>query len=312
MIISASRRTDIPSFYGKWFVNRLKEGYLLIQNPYNENRYSHASLKREAVDLIVFWTKNPIPFLPYLSEIESMGYPYAFHFTLTPYGKEIETGLPPKEDLISTFIHLSQKIGKNRMVWRYDPILIDEKHSISFHKEQFAAMAKKIAPFADRVVVSFVDNYKNVTRRMGHDPTYSISDKNIHQIAKLFSEIARSENISLFTCAEEIDLSAYGILHGACIDKGWVEKILARSITCNQDKNQRVECRCIESIDIGTYNCCANGCAYCYALQSEAASHQNMRKHNLLSPLLIGEINSNAIITYRPTKSVINEQLELF
>ncbi len=312
MIISVTRRTDIPSFFGEWFLNRLKEGYVLIQNPYNENRYSRADLNRKAVDLIIFWTKNPLPFFKYLDEIETMGYPYCFHFTLTPYGKDVEKGLPSKQDLIDSFITLSKRIGKKNMIWRYDPIILDNIHTVEYHKEKFSSMARQLAPYASRCVVSFIDNYKNVMNRMGKDPSYNMTSENMHALAEVISHIAKEYSLPLFTCAEKIDISKFGILPGACIDKNSIEDILQASINCKRDKNQRDECLCIESIDIGTYNCCANGCNYCYALQSEASSIHNMKRHNPLSPVLIGEINPNAIITERGNSSIIENQLRLF
>ncbi len=312
MIISATKRTDIPSFYGQWFVNRLRDGYALIQNPYNFNRYSKVILTPEAVDIIVFWTKNPIPFLKFLPEIDAMGYIYYFQFTLTPYGKETEKGLPDKNELIQTFISLSKKIGKNRIVWRYDPIIIDDNYTIDYHIDKFSSMAKLLSSYTNRCVISFVDAYKNVTCRMGKDPTYKMTNDVIHTISAEFSKIAKANNLELYTCAEQIDLDKYDIKHGACIDKQLIETILSCKINSKRDINQRDECLCVTSIDIGTYNCCLNGCNYCYALQSEISARQNMKKHNPMSPLLIGEINPNAIITNRDTQSIKINQLSLF
>ncbi len=309
MIISATRRTDIPSYYGEWFVNRLKEGYVLIQNPYNADRYSKAILTRDAVDIIVFWTKNPEPFLKYLPMIEKMGYSYYFQFTLTPYGKETEKGLPSKESLIETFIILGERIGKNRIVWRYDPIIISDIYTIDYHAERFSYMAKRLSNYTERCVISFVDSYKNVTSRMGQDPAYKMTKKNIFALAEIFSKIAKEYNIEIFTCAEKLDLEQFGIKHGACIDKDLIQQILGQNINVKKDKNQRKECQCVDSIDIGTYNCCANGCSYCYALTGEKAAFLNMTKHNPNSPILIGEINKDAIITTRDSFSILESQL---
>ncbi len=312
MIISATRRTDIPSFYGEWFVNRLKEGYLFIQNPYNVNRYSKAYLTPSDVDIIVFWTKNPIPFLKYLPEIDRMGYTYYFEFTLTPYGNETERNLPDKELLLNTFLNLAKKLGKHRMVWRYDPVIIDENYTIEYHKERFSYMANRLKDSTERCVISFVDSYKNVMSRMGKDPAYLMTDQKIVKLAEIFSNIAKENGFEIYTCAEKINLDTHGIKHGACIDKSIIEKILGCNITDIKDKNQRPECLCLESIDIGTYNCCANGCNYCYALKSEKSALDNMKKHNPLSPVLIGEVNPNAIITERKRESVVVNQLSLF
>ncbi len=312
MIISATRRTDIPSYYGKWFINRLREGYVLIQNPYNSNRYSKADLTLEAVDIIVFWTKNPKPFFDYLPKIEEMGYPFYFQFTLTPYGKETEKSLPSKEELLETFIALSGRLGKERVVWRYDPIIISETYTIDYHAKYFSYMAKKLSVYTDRCVISFVDSYKNVAARMGSDPAYKMTEKNIFAVADILSRSAAEHNIQLFTCAEEINLEHFGIKHGACIDKDLIEQILDQSINVGKDKNQRKECGCIESIDIGTYNCCANGCSYCYALTNEKTALANMARHNPKLPVLIGEVNPEAIITNRGSYSVLESQTSMF
>ncbi len=312
MIISASRRTDIPSYYGEWFVNRLKEGHVLIQNPYNAQRYSRAILTRDSVDLIMFWTKNPLPFMKHLHSIESMGYPYAFQFTITPYGVESERALPDKEALVNAFIELSERIGKGRMYWRYDPIIISDKYPIDYHANKFAMLAEKLAPYAARCIISFVDGYKNVASRMGKDPTYHMTDANMREVAKLLSNTAKMHNLSVFTCAEQLDLSEFGIEHGACIDKTMVEEILSCKISARKDKNQRKECLCVESIDIGTYNCCANGCDYCYALTSEHASRENMKRHDPKSPVLIGQVNPHAIVTHRPSESIEIAQMSFF
>ncbi len=312
MIISATRRTDIPSFYGDWFVNRLREGYILIQNPYNYNRYSKAYLTPDDVDIIVFWTKNPIPFLKHLPEIDSMGYTYYFEFTLTPYGRETERNLPDKELLLDTFVGLAKKLGRHRMVWRYDPIIIDDVYTIEYHAERFSYMANRLCDSTERCVISFVDSYKNVTARMGKDPAYLMTQQNIYTIAEIFEGIAKQNGFEIYTCAEKIDLEKYGIKHGACIDKNIIEKVLGCSISALKDKNQRPECLCVESIDIGTYNCCGNGCNYCYALQSEKAATANISRHNPTSPVLIGEVDSSAIITERKRDSVVMNQISLF
>ncbi len=308
MIISASRRTDIPSYFGEWFLNRLRQGYVFIPNPYNKSRYSKASLNRESVDIIVFWTKNPLPFLKYLPEIDAMGYPYYFQFTLTPYGKATEKNLPHKNKLLETFVNLSQKIGKHRIVWRYDPVIINDIYTVDYHAEKFAYMVNILSKHTDRCIISFVDNYKNVYTRMGKDPAYAMNNENMFAVAKIFSELAKIHNLELYTCSEEIDLEVLGIQQGSCIDRKIIEKILDAPINVLRDKNQRPQCLCVESIDIGTYNCCANGCNYCYALTSELSAFNNMKRHNPKSSVLIGEIPSDAIITERKNVSVIEKQ----
>ncbi len=236
---------------------------------------------------------------------------HCFQFTLTPYGEETEKGLPDKAELIDTFISLSKRIGKKRIVWRYDPIILADIYTIDYHTERFSYMAKMLSNYTERCVISFVDSYKNVTARMGTDPAYKMTKKNILAVAEIFAKIAKEYNFELFTCAEDIDLDKFGIRHGSCIDKELIEQILGQNITAKKDKNQRKECGCIESIDIGTYNCCANGCNYCYAFKRETTSLLNMKKHNPNSPVLIGEVNPNAIITNRNRVSVVDSQMSL-
>ncbi len=312
MIISASRRCDIPSYFGPWFINRLKEGFVLVQNPYNANRFSKVILTPETIDIIVFWTKNPIPFLKHLSEIDRFAYPYYFEFTLTPYGKETERNLPDKEDLINTFIALSEKLGKHRMVWRYDPIIIDDTYDLEYHEKKFNYMSKRLKGSTNRCVISFVDNYKNVATRMGQSMFYDISSENVFKVSEIFAKIAKENDIEIFTCAEKYDLEKHGIKHGACIDKSIIESILGLKINACKDKNQRFECLCLESIDIGTYNCCGNGCKYCYALQSEKTAMLNIASHNPQSPLLIGGLTQNSLITNRDTKSIVVKQMSFY
>ncbi len=312
MIISASRRCDIPSHFGQWFINRLKDGYVLIQNPYNPHRVSKALLTSETIDIIVFWTKNPIPFLKHLPEIDSTGTPYYFEFTLTPYDKSVEKNLPEKQLLIDVFRHLSAKLGKNRMVWRYDPIIIDEIFTIDYHIKNFSDMASQLKNNTTRCVISFVDNYKNVASRMGKNPAYAMSVESMLKISEAFSTIANENDLEIYTCAEKLNLEKYGIKHGSCIDKTLIENILGSRIIDTKDKNQRAECLCLESIDIGTYNCCTNGCGYCYALQNENAAVDNMKRHNPNSPMLLGDLSPDVTVTNRDTKSVVIDQISLF
>ncbi len=312
MIISATRRTDIPSYYGEWFLNRLKAGYVLVDNPYNPGRYSKVILTKEAVDIIVFWTKNPIPFIKYLDEIDEMGYKYYFQFTITPYNNSVEENLPDKKEIFDSFIYLSNRLGNNKVIWRYDPIIINEKFTVDYHIKMFDYMASKLCGYTKRCIISFVDNYKNVSRRMGCNPSYLLTNENIDLLAKEFSEIALKYNIDLYTCSEEVDLTKYNINKSACIDKNLIEEILGVKVNVGLDKNQRDECRCAESIEIGSYNCCNNGCSYCYALQSVDSSVKNMKRHNPLSETLIGEVSKDAIITNRDSRSIIVNQMSLF
>jgi Domain of unknown function (DUF1848). len=307
MIISASRRTDIPAYYSEWFLNRLKERYVLIPNPRNADRLGRVELSPDNVDCIVFWTKNPAPMLDRLDTIEKMGYPFYFQFTLTPYGRELEPNLPPKSELLQTFLELSRRIGPERVVWRYDPVLITGHCSVAWHLERFRELCGELHDATRCCVFSFIDPYAHIGKEF-----HGMSRGEMLAVAESFSEIAADYPLSLFTCAEEIDLSRFGIGHSACIDQKLIERIIGCPIWAKKDAGQRAACGCIESVDIGAYNTCPNGCAYCYATTSENTVRRRIRAHDPTSPLLAGVPRGDELITDRTAPSQKLPQLSLF
>lgn len=311
MIISASRRTDIPAFYTEWFFNRIKEGYVLVRNPMNYHQVSRVSLSPAVVDGIVFWTKNPAPMMPRLGELKE--YPYYFQFTLTPYGKEMEPGLPSKKEvLIPAFCELSRRIGPERVIWRYDPILISPRYTVEKHIHYFEIMAGMLQGYTRKCIISFVDMYKNTVRNQKKLGIRPLESQELDAIAQAFSETAKKSGMILRTCGEEADLSDYGILHGACIDRKLLEQLAGCSLQLKKDKNQRRACACSESIDIGAYHTCKNFCQYCYANYNVRTVEQNYRKHNSDSALLVGVAEKEERITERKVKSCREEQMWLF
>jgi len=306
MIISASRRTDIPAFYSEWLFNRLREGYVLAPNPYDPDRLGYVELSPKNVDCIVLWTKNPMPMLDKFRKLDEAGYPYCMHFTLTPYGRDIERHLPPKPKLLQTFREMSERIGIERSVWRYDPILVDTEHSIEWHLDSFERMCDVLRDHTERCFLSFVDPYKSLEDRFR-----ALTENEMRDIASGFSDIARPHGIKLFTCAERMDLSRYGIEHGACIDKESIERIIGHRITAKNDANQRTECGCIESVDIGAYNTCAHGCSYCYAVSSRDSVSRRTAAHDVHSPVITGRPRGDETITDRTKGSQKDRQTDL-
>jgi hypothetical protein len=310
MIISASRRTDIPSYYSEWFFNRIKEKLVYVRNPMNIHQISKISLEPDVVDCIVFWSKNPKPMIDKLQLIQD--YSYYFQFTLNPYGQDIEIYLPLKDEIIETFKKLSDIVGPEKIIWRYDPVLLNEKYNITYHIENFEKFASILKGYTEKVTFSFIDFYKRITENIkiikAHEIT--IEEKNI--IAENFSQIAKENNLLIDTCAEDIDLSKYGITHARCIDDRLITRIIGYNFSAEKDKNQRLECGCIKSIDIGEYNSCSNGCIYCYANYSHTLVEKNIKKHIGLSPLLIDGVNSNDVINERKMISNKIFQKELF
>ena len=307
MIISASRRTDIPALYSEWFMNRLAEGHFLIPNPRNPNRLSRIDVSPENVDCIAFWTKNPIPMLDKLGQMDAMGYPSYIQFTLTPYEKAVEPGLPAKSELLQAFVDLSKQIGAVRSVWRYDPIIIDARHSVEWHIGQFAQMCKRLHTYTQRCVISFVDPYKSLGNSFA-----ALTRAEMTGIASAFSAISAKYGIVIYTCAEEIDLSHYGIQHGACIDQRLIGQIINRCISAKSDANQRTACCCIESVDIGAYDTCPHGCSYCYATSGMKTVMRRVAAHDPHAPMLTGYPNGEEVITNRTTPSQKTDQLRLF
>lgn len=311
MIISVSRRTDIPSYYSTWFFNRLKEGYAYVRNPMNPHQISEISLSPDVVDGIVFWTKNPTPMLNSLDKLQN--YTYYFQYTLTPYGDDVEKNIPSKNNIIiPTFRKLSSLIGKERVVWRYDPILLSDKYTLQYHMQCFCRLCDKLADYTEKCTISFLDLYKNMQRNITPLGIRPLSYGQAEELAGYFSEVAHEHGIYIDTCAENMELDKYGIKHASCIDQDRLERIGNYKLDIERDKNQRDACNCVSSIDLGAYNTCQNGCVYCYANFNQTLVNDCCKKHNPSSPLLYGEVGIDDIIRPRAMKSLRNDQISLF
>ena len=303
MILSVSRRTDIPNYYADWFFNRIREGFVCVRNPMNPHQISRIDLDPEVVDCIVFWTKNPEPMLGRLEELA--GYPYYFQFTLTGYGQDIEPGVPhKKEKMLAVFRQLSEQIGAERVIWRYDPILFNNRYTAEYHLKAFTQIAQALCGYTERCVISFVDEYAKTRRNMATLGMVQPAAEELAVFAGKLSGIARSFGMEMGSCAEELDLEAYGIVHNSCIDRGLIEKITGYRMGGVRDKNQRPACGCLESVDIGTYNTCRNGCLYCYANFSEEQVRRLCGAYDPLSPLLCGQIMPEDKVTVRKMKTL--------
>lgn len=300
MILSVSRRTDIPAFYTDWFINRLRDGYVLVPNPYNTKRLYRIELFPENIDCIVFWTKNASPMFNKLDIIEGLGYKdYYFEFTVTPYDKSIEKYLPPKSRIIETFRRLSDRIGMDRVDWRFDPIIINENITDQWLLGKFESMCNQLAGYTTKCTISYVDVY----RHLGAVFRNQDMEKQEY-MAKHLAEIASSYNLRLYTCCEEYDFSPYGIDHSACIDKEKVERMSGCKIFAGKDAGQRKNCGCMKSIDIGIYNSCLHGCTYCYATNNYDSYDGRKKVHYPDSPMLIGLPNGEETIASRVVNSI--------
>ena len=299
MIISASRRTDIPSLHTKWFLNRLKEEYVITQNPISKNNFYKIPLNKNIVDIIVFWSKNPN--IDFLKEVKDLGYEFYLHFTITPYDKNIERNIPNKNLLIKNFQTISKLFGKEKIIWRYDPIILNDDFDTNYHINNFKNFADSLNGYTDECIFSFVQIYSKIKNNIKN-----INDDDKLLLIENIKEISEKNNIKLKSCSQYFDNIT--IEKSACIDKERIQKILGYSIKEKKDKSQRKLCNCIESIDIGMYNTCTNGCIYCYAnskniLKDYDANNEILSDKNLID-------NENINITER--KIIINEKNDVF
>lgn len=307
MILSASRRTDIPACYGEWFLGRLREGFLLVPNPYGQRTLRRIQLSPEAVDCIVFWSKNPQPFLQYAPEISAMGYPFCFQFTLNPYGQAVERRLPALEERVKTFQRLSALIGPERIAWRYDPVILGKAYPADWHFAQFERLCALLHGHTSRCIFSFFDRYAK-----DQSGFQEAGEAAMRHIARGFSAIAGQYGLPLFACSEPVGLSAYGVARARCIDPDWIGEILGCPIRSKKDPNQRPLCGCVESVEIGSYDSCTNGCVYCYANQGIERALRRAAGHDPRSPMLLGRPDGTEKITNAPAKSLRLAQTTLF
>ncbi len=310
MIISASRRTDIPAYYSDWFCNRVRAGYLCVRNPMNAHQVSRISLDPSVVDCIVFWTKNPAPMLPRLDEFAA--YQYYFQVTLTGYGRDVEGNVPDKyEVLLPAFKQLAKAIGPERVIWRYDPILFNERYTPEYHLRAVRAIARELEGCTEKCVISFVDTYAKNRKNMERLGAQELSRTELEAFAGELASITREHGMATGSCAEKIDLAACGIEHNACIDGALIERLLGCELGVKKDPVQRVECGCMASVEVGAYNTCRHACAYCYANYSSDAMARACAAYDPDSPILCGTIGPDDKVTDRKMVSLIRKQQSL-
>lgn len=286
MIISASRRTDIPAFYSQWLRHRLEDGYCLVPNPFNSKQISRVSLLPGDVDAFVFWTRDPRPFMPLLDGLERLGYRSVFLLTLTAYSAPLEQHGPSRREAVTAIHQLVERVGSDRLTWRYDPIVLGPGLTIEHHISQFRMLVRELRGTTSRVKISMVDLYRKTRRRMSRicsgesylvDP---MTHQRIDELVKALAEIAGEAGMKLTTCAEERDLESLGAAPGRCIDAEWLARIYGRPFPITKDGGQRKHCLCAPSRDIGMNDSCLHGCTYCYATRSHAAAVSNHRRHD--------------------------------
>ncbi len=293
MILMVSGRTDIVAFYSKWFMKRVEEGFIDVRNPFNPKLISRINF--DDIDLIMFCTKNPIPILKKLPKIKK---PILFHITLTPYKKEIEPNLPPKGHIIEAIKKVSEIVGINNVAVRYDPIFISDNYPLEYHKKAFDNMCKLLDGHVKKIIVSFIDDYKNVRNNMKTLKYKNITEEIYKEIGTSFSKSASAHNMTVQTCFENRNLVEYGFIQEDCLSKE-----LAYIMTGKKFRKQTIrkgnKCHCVAMADIGVYNSCKHFCKYCYANYDERKVNENYKNHDPNSSLLVGHLEKDDIIKER-------------
>ena len=283
MIVSASYRTDIPAFYGRWFRERLDAGFADVVNPYG-GQVHRVTLTRDAVDAFLFWTRNAAPFLPAREEVSGAGFPFCIHLTITGYPRALETSVTDADDAVSLAHALARRYGPRTVVWRYDPVLITDLTPPDWHRRTFARLTHLLRGATDEVVTSFAQIYRKTRRNLGdaarrhgfawRDPEAEEKRAILQGLAALAAEAGMA-----FTLCTQPNLLVPGAEAARCIDLGRLSDIAGRPIA-GHTKGNRPGCLCAESRDIGTYDTCPHGCAYCYAVSSRRAAKDTFKAHD--------------------------------
>lgn len=286
MIIQTGQRTDIPAFYTPWFLRRLTEGFVLVRNPYDPQSITRYRLSPEVVDCIGLCTKNPAPMLPRMEALAPYG--QLWHVTITPYGRDIEPNVPPKEQVMADFRRLSAIVGPERMVWRYDPILLTDVYTVERHLTDFAAMCETLAGATEVCVISFIDLYEKVKRNFPE--ARAVPKEARLLLGREMAAIARRRGMTLRACHEGEELAAFGVDCSGCMTLSSYMNALHVRLTPPVKQPRSRNCACHLTCDIGAYDTCGHLCRYCYANADAAAVRRTMALHDPASPMLIGHV----------------------
>ena len=305
MIVSASYKTDIPAFYGEWFINRLRAGFCMMTNPYNHHQSTRVSLLRKHVDGFVFWTKNIGPFFDELAEVHRLGYPFIVQYTINAYPRKLEFSVTDASRALRHTAEIAQRYGPRTLVWRYDPIIFSSETPAELHLENFASLAGRLEGLTDEVVVSFAQIYRKTKRNMdwaSREFGFTWTDPDDQQKRKLLREllrIASAHKMQLTLCSQPY-LLEQGVQEAHCVDARRLSALVGGDIQARL-KGARKECGCFESKDIGDYDTCPHGCVYCYAVLNRKLAQKRYREHDPRGEFL-----------YAPNTSDVAHQAEPF
>ena len=293
MILFASGRTDIPAFYSNWFINRVEAGFVDVRNPFNQKLVSRIYFSD--VDLIMFCSKNP---LPMINKLDILKVPVLFHVTITSYGKDVEPNIPDKRLIIEGVKKLSLVLGIDNVVVRYDPIFLSDKYNVDYHIKAFDKLCKNLNGYVNKIIVSFMDEYKNVRSNKNILKYRAFTREDYKKIGEAFSKSAHDNGMSVQTCFEDEDLTEYGFVKGECLSHELAYILTGKKFKSSNVRKEK-KCECVQMVDIGDYNSCMHMCKYCYANYDEKMVSSNFKRHDDNSSLLIGTIQNDDVIKVR-------------
>lgn len=309
MILNTGSRTDIPAFYSEWFYNRIQAGEVLVRNPYDLNAVTRYRLTPDVVDGICFCTKDPAPMLPRLSELSA--FRQLWHVSVTPYGRDVEPGVPDKRAVLKSVQELSDLIGPQRVVWRYDPIFLSERYPTDYHFRAFEQMASTLEGYTGQVIISFIDLYQKTKKNFPEVREVSFPEQ--EQIARKLVSLAGEHGMKVIACLEDARLAAFGVDVSGCMTQEKVEEALGIRLKVPAGKtNARKGCACLLGGDIGMYNTCSHFCRYCYANYDRKTVEQNRALHDPESPFLIGGPHPADVVKDADQQSWLDAQISLF
>ena len=275
-------------------MNRVREGFCLTRNPFNPNQISKISLTPENVDVFVFWSKNPAAMVEHFGDLDRRGFLYYFLYTLNDYPQDLEPNVPSLSRRVATFERISGMLGPDRVIWRYDPIVISTATPHDYHRERFERLSRQLSGLTRRVVVSLVDFYRKTDRRLAELEKTGITydrdaagRRETRELLISMSTTAASYGIEIQSCAEEENFASALVPPGSCIDGELIGR-LGRAVSLRKDPGQRAACRCVTSRDIGVADTCLHGCRYCYATRSDDVARRRHSEHDPDSPILWG------------------------
>lgn len=306
MILNTGMRTDIPAFFSRWFYERVRAGEVLVRNPYDPQQVTRYRLSPEVVDCLCFCTKNPAPMLERLEELRD--FRQFWFVTVTPYGPDVEPGVPETRQVLASVRELARTVGPQAVSWRYDPIFLTETYDLDFHIRAFSAMAAQLQGAVDQCVISFLDLYEKTKRNFPEGRAVSPADQ--RTLATEFVRIGKQNGITIRSCCEDAGLADCGVDVDGCMTQAVLERAMGVRLEVPKGvRPPRQQCHCLMGNDIGAYNTCSHGCRYCYANEDQALVRQNLRRHDPNSLFLIGGPQPGDVVRDAKQTSWVTEQL---